>query len=187
MGSWDGLTGLARRNSREVRMAMIEDWKKMIWLQFGASIDMLENAIVACPESVWGDLSSPTEFWYLAYHTLFFLDYYLADTSKEFAPPEPFTLSELDPSGKYPDRVYTKEELLTYLRFGRARCKKVIASLTEERAFQPCGFERRPLTVVELLLYSMRHVQHHAAQMNLILRKRVDSAPRWVGQTKDPL
>jgi len=28
--------------------------KKIIWQQFGAAIDMLENAIKACPEKVWG-------------------------------------------------------------------------------------------------------------------------------------
>jgi len=37
---------------------------------------------------------------------------------------------------------------------------------------------------VELLLYNMRHVQHHAAQLNLMLRQAVDSAPGWVAKTK---
>jgi hypothetical protein len=30
----------------------------------------------------------------------------------------------------------------------------------------------------------MRHVQHHAGQLNLILRQKIDSAPRWVKKTK---
>jgi hypothetical protein len=30
----------------------------------------------------------------------------------------------------------------------------------------------------------MRHVQHHMAQLNLILRQVIDSAPNWVGRTK---
>jgi hypothetical protein len=33
----------------------------------------------------------------------------------------------------------------------------------------------------------MRHVQHHAAQLNLILRQQIDSAPRWVVKAKSPL
>jgi hypothetical protein len=37
---------------------------------------------------------------------------------------------------------------------------------------------------VELLLYSMRHVQHHSAQFNLILRETIDSAPGWVSRAK---
>lgn len=160
------------------------DFRKMAWQQFGAAIDMLENAIVASPEKLWSDRSRNPEYWYIAYHTLFFLDFYLSDPSEEFAPPEPYTLSELDPSGVLPDRVYTKDELLTYLKHGREKCRATIAALTDERARQHCGFERRDFTVAELFLYSMRHVQHHAAQLNLILRQTIDSAPNWVGVTK---
>ena len=54
---------------------MIEIWKKIIWQQFGASIDSLENAIRACPDEVWGNRALVPEYWYTAYHTLFFLDF----------------------------------------------------------------------------------------------------------------
>ena len=54
------------------------DWKRDVWRQFGAAIDMLDNAITACPDAVWDDRSRQPEFWYLAYHTLFFLDLYLS-------------------------------------------------------------------------------------------------------------
>ena len=64
-------------------------WRAVLWRQFGAAIDMLENAIVACPENVWGDRSRRPEFWYVAYHTIFFLDYYLSESEKDFAPPAP--------------------------------------------------------------------------------------------------
>ena len=33
---------------------MVDDeWKQMIWGQLGAAIDMLENAVLACPDDVW--------------------------------------------------------------------------------------------------------------------------------------
>jgi len=108
----------------------------------------------------------------------------MSGTDRGFAPPEPFTLSELDPSGLLPNRVYTKEELLNYLEHGRQKSRKVIDSLTEETAHQPCGF-KKDLTVAELYLYNMRHLQHHAAQLNLLLRQQTDSAPRWVSRAKD--
>ena len=162
-------------------------WKTIIWQQFGAAIDTLENAIVACPEKVWSDRSRRPEFWYVAYHTLFFLDYYLSDSEKGFAPPAPFTLSEMDPAGVLPDRVYTKDELKAYLAHGRTKCRAAISALTDERAHQPCGFERREMNVAELLLYNMRHVQHHAAQLNLMLRQTIDSAPGWVSKAKTKL
>ena len=31
---------------------------------------------------------------------------------------------------------------------------------------------------------NMRHVQHHAGQLNLILRQSIDSAPRWGFKSK---
>ncbi len=161
--------------------------KKIIWRQFGAAIDTLENAIVACPEAVWGNRLYQYDFWYIAYHTIFFLDYYLSESEKGFTPPPPYTLSELDPSGLFPERVYTKDELRAYLNHGREKCRKRIALMTDAESRRPCGFERRNMSVEELLLYSMRHVQHHAAQLNLILRQKTDSAPGWVSKASTEL
>ncbi len=95
---------------------MDDVWKAALWRQLGAAIDMLDNAIVACPEEIWGDRSRRPEFWYLVYHTLFFLDLYLHGSEEGFVPPEPFTLDELDPAGILPERVYTQDEMRAYLR-----------------------------------------------------------------------
>jgi hypothetical protein len=160
-----------------------ETWKATLWRQYGAAIDMLENALRACPEEVWADRSRRPEFWYVVFHTLFFLDFYLSDSVGDFAPPPPFTLDELDPAGLLPERVYTKEELQTYLDHGREKCRTTIASLTDGKARERRRFGSMEGSFAELLLYNMRHVQHHAAQLNLILRQTVDSAPRWVGHT----
>ncbi len=161
--------------------------KTIIWRQFGASIDMLENAIDICPDALWGDRTKIPEFWYVAFHTLFFLDLYLSESDKGFAPPSPFTLDEMDERGLLPERVYTKEELKTYLEHGREKCRATIASMTPERAYHRCGMEWLDITMAELLLYNMRHVQHHAAQLNMLLRQNIDSAPRWVRMTSEAL
>ncbi len=47
--------------------------KETLWKQFGASIDMLENAISLCTDELW---DNEKKFWYNAYHCLFYLDYY---------------------------------------------------------------------------------------------------------------
>jgi hypothetical protein len=153
-------------------------FKSILWAQFGAAIDMLENAMRACPDALW----TGSRFWYISYHTLFFLDFYLSDPADAFAPPAPFTLDELDPAGLLPDRPYTKEELQAYLDHGRKKCRAVIEALTEEKARGRRDFGFLDLTFAELLLYTMRHVQHHAGQLNLILRQQTDAAPRWVRQ-----
>jgi hypothetical protein len=163
------------------------DWKDVTWQQFGAAIDMLQNAICACPDSVWCDRTQKPEFWYLVYHTLFFLDYYLSESAAGFAPPAPFTLSELDPAGVMPDRAYSQAELLAYLKHGRDKARRRMAAMTEQETFQDSGFAGRDMSVAELLIYNMRHVQYHAAQLNLILRQTTRSAPGWVSRAAAPL
>jgi hypothetical protein len=159
-------------------------WKTSLWQQFGASIDMLENAVLACPDEIWGDRSEHPEYWYLVYHTLFWLDLYLSGSVEGFMPPAPFTLDELDPAGLMPERVYAKEELQDYLRHCREKCRETIEYLTDQRMNEFCVFRWGEISFAELLMYNMRHVQHHAAQLNLILRQKIDSAPPWVGKAK---
>ncbi|MCB0187470.1 MAG: hypothetical protein KDE31_24545 [Caldilineaceae bacterium] len=76
---------------------MDERWKATLWPQFGATIDMLDRALANCPAALWTAAVWPDErgfstFWYVGYHTLFFLDLYLSGAVDGFAPPAPFTL-----------------------------------------------------------------------------------------------
>ncbi|MBL0357074.1 MAG: DinB family protein [Chitinophagaceae bacterium] len=158
--------------------------KESTWKQFGAGIDMLENAIMACPSEHW---NTDKKFWHSAYHCLFFLDYYLTMEPAGFWPPPPFTLSEFEDA--MPERVYTKEELITYLQFNRNKCHQLITGLTEEKLSDRWINESGTMnySVFEILLYNMRHVQHHAAQLNLLLRQTIHDAPGWIFQTNNGL
>ena len=154
-----------------------------LWAQFGATIDMLENAMRACPDELWGNRAQKPEFWRLTYHTLFFLDLYLGDSGEGFTPPAPFNLEELDPAGVRPSRVYTKRELVEYLDHCRAKARARIEALDGETSERRCQFGWIDLTVFESLLYNMRHVQHHAAQLNLLLRHANHPVPSWVARS----
>ena len=160
---------------------MINLLKESIWKQFGASIDMLENAIAQCPIEYW---DTEKKFWYNAFHCLFFLDYYLTLDPKKFTPPAPFTFSEFE--DVMPERTFTQAELLTYVEYCREKCHALLSNLTfelaETRWINVSGTMDYPL--IELLIYNMRHVQHHAAQLNLILRQDIDIAPKWVSRAK---
>jgi hypothetical protein len=167
-------------------------WKTAVHQQFGAAIDMLENALRACPDALWhvrlwnDPAQQPefSEFWYIAYHTLFWLDLYLSGSVEGFVPPAPFTLDELDPAGVLPDRPYSREELLAYLEHAHAKCRSTIDALTDEKARQPCKFPWGELTFAELLLDNMRHVQEHTAQLNMILGQKINWAPGWVAKRR---
>jgi hypothetical protein len=56
-------------------------WNTALWRQFGAARDMLDNALVACPDAAWhgrlwpipADDSLPQDgsaFWYVAYRRM---------------------------------------------------------------------------------------------------------------------
>ena len=159
-------------------------WRTALWQQFGAAIDMLENALLACPSThwngrLWSDHSDPefapefAEFWFITYHTLFWLDLYLSGSrEEEFAPPAPFAQGVLDSVEAQPERPYTKEELRAYLVSKRHKCHSTLVTLTEEQARRPVEYpwsEGQPVSFLELQLYTMRHVQEHAAQLSLFL------------------
>jgi len=159
-------------------------WSTALWLQFGAAIDMLENALLACPAPLWrrqlwhdpSEQSRPpefAEFWHVTYHTLFWLDLYLSGSrEEEFTPPAPFAWTEQDPTWVLPERPYTKEELHAYLASTRRKCHATLVDLTDERAEQLVEYpwaHGRDVSFLELQLYNMRHVQEHAAQLHLFL------------------
>ena len=164
---------------------MEQDIKNIICQQFGAAIDSLEKAIDHCPDNHWTDNTKFHQIWYMAFHTIFWLDYYLTPPSLHFTPPQPYTMSEMDPSGIIPDPAYTKEQLQTYLAQTRKKCHDTIMNLTEELANEVCSTSRADLSFQEMLLYNMRHVQHHTAQINLLLRQKIDSAPGWTFRAKE--
>ena len=158
--------------------------KEILWNQFGAAIDTMENAINHCPDEHWIDDTKFYQIWYMASHTIFWLDYYIDEDKDTFQPPEPFGMEEMDPAGVIPDPPYSKEQLLTYLEYGREKTRKRILNMTEQQAAKTYKFRKADLTMSELILYIMRHIQHHAAQMNLLMRQKADTAPGWVFQSK---
>jgi hypothetical protein len=163
--------------------------KTSIWQQFGAAINMLENALQACPDHVWRDsiwddptdAHEYTEFWFIVYHTLFWTDLYLSGARHDdFAPPAPFV------RGKLPEQPYTKDQLQAYLEDCRQKCRTTFEALTDEKADQRCEFPwGEEVSFVELQLYSMRHVQEHASQLSLHLGHKIGSAPDWVARADD--
>lgn len=160
-------------------------WKTILWRQFGAAIDALDQAVVACPADLWNDRSQQPEFWYVAYHALFWLDLYLTGAVEEFVPPAPFGLEELDPAGMLPPRPYTKDELRSYLTDCRQTAQATIEALSDVQAARICRVPWGEVSFLELLLYTMRHVQEHAAQLSLILGQRYGWEAPWVAQAKD--
>ena len=63
---------------------MHDYWQTVIGRQFAAAIQMLRSAVEACPDDLWDDYAHGTPFWHLAYHSLFYADFYLSDDAETF-------------------------------------------------------------------------------------------------------
>jgi hypothetical protein len=174
---------------------MDELWKDVLWNQFGATIDMFGDALKACPEELWTEAlwNDPligtkfSEFWYVSYHALFWLDLYLDGAVEGFQPPEPFDLNELDALGVLPKRRFNKEELLAYLGKSRHKCRKIIEGLTDEKLHQVFRFPWRKdgLSYAELLVDNLRHLQEHGAQLSMFIGQRAGLDAKWLGKARD--
>tara|TARA_R110002020_G_scaffold434154_1_gene644311 strand:- start:410 stop:781 length:372 start_codon:yes stop_codon:yes gene_type:complete len=82
-----------------------------------------------------------------------------------------------------PDKIYSKQEIVEYLKHSREKCKQLIDSLTEENLDERFKEGDEPndmdYPILEILLYNMRHTQHHAAQLNMLLRQNIDKHMVW--------
>jgi hypothetical protein len=158
----------------------------MLWRQYQVALDSLGDALRDCPAELWEQPLWPdqpgqwvaqgfSQFWYLGYHTLFWLDLYLTGAEEGFAPPPPFDLVEME-AGETLPRTYTRAELLGYLEDCRRKYQAAISVLTVEQANRLCRFPWGELPYGELFLYTLRHVQEHAAQLHLFLGQRAQSS-----------
>lgn len=151
----------------------------MLWRQYSIAIDSLRDALRDCPDELWEKnlwedepdqwvAAGFSSFWYLGYHTIFWLDLYLTGAEEGFAPPAPFDLVEMVSDEVLP-RTYTRAELLGYLEQCRQKYQETIGALSTEQAYRLCEFPWGEVPFGELLLYTLRHVQEHAGQLHMFL------------------
>jgi hypothetical protein len=177
---------------------MIDTLKQELWKQFGAALDMFENAIAKCPDHLWTynystgkdtlDAKHIDEirgsYWYIIFHTLFFTDYYLDMEPDKFKMPVPFTVKEEEIDEVMPEKIYSKEELLGYLTHCRNKLHDLLKDMDESKAAHRWKNPWKDYSMIEITMYNMRHVQHHTGQLNMMLGRISHDLPVWVSQTK---
>ena len=128
---------------------------KAIQSQYLASLEMLKQVIVMCPETLWDAPGNQEKFWKKSYHALFYAHLYLQKAEKDFVPWE----KHRDPDGEVP---FTKDEVLEYLSFVQ---EQVLAGVPATDLEAESGFYWLPFSKLELQLYNIRHIQHHTGEL----------------------
>jgi hypothetical protein len=170
-------------------------FKSVLWKNFAASMDMLHAVIKACPDAVW---DTEGRFYYLGYHTTVFLEYYLSWPVEHYAPSLPYQLvaeAEIPQEGVddvLPTRHCTRPEVLACILSSRQRCREWIGPGSGTDLLQPwihpdevplhglCPGLVEQYSRLEILFYNFRHVQHHVAQLNTLLRTATGMSVEWV-------
>jgi hypothetical protein len=175
-----------------------EFFKTCLWRNFGAAIDMLREIIRICPDSLW---QRQDRFYYMTYHTTIFLDYYLSIPVSDFHARLPYTLADPGnlPAGAIddviPDRLYSREDMLDWLASIRSAGKTLVTGSSGERLMKQwiradevtlhvgCPSGVTTYSILEIIFYNFRHVQHHVAQLNQMLRTEAGIAADWITQS----
>jgi len=177
--------------------------------EFDEAIDALETALRDCPDDLWGaslwevkrtdpwiwpannepepgrtdeSIQVFSAIWTVAYHCLFYLDFYMTVDMGSFQTPEYIRGGvEEDPinehgTAKFPDEVYPRELLLRYLDYGRSRAHDVLSLLTPEKLAEKCPpyHPHAGKTFEQLLHVNLEHVREHGGQIRDFLAAQRD-------------
>ncbi len=166
---------------------MLDVTKTLIAQQFEAALCTLAACVDRCPDTMWDRPVGTLKFCQVAFHTLFYTDYYLQRVEDEFRR-QAYHREHADVFRDYEELepceqqlLYDKPAIRDYLSYCRRKLAERLAAETAESLAAPCGFRRRTgMSQAELYIYNLRHVQHHAAQMSLRLRLDADVEIPWI-------
>ncbi len=148
--------------------------------QYEASLSMLREAIIKCPDAIWDDQSYRNVFWQISYHALFFTHLYVQPQLSAFTPWANHRSGYEDfPQEREP---YSKTDVMEYVVFV---CQQVAQQVPQCDMDAPSGFHWLPFNRLEAHMYNIRHLQHHVGELCERLGVVSHVEVGWVIKTKD--
>lgn len=153
--------------------------------QFQAALDMLQQAISRCPETLWSAPEHQNPFWQIAYHALFYTHLYVQPSLAVFTPwakhRQSYERMESLPRSPHEQpkvgELYDKQDVLEYLSFCRQEIDRNVPGLDLDGA---SGFDWLPFGKLELQFYSLRHLQQHIGELCERLTQAAGIEIDWV-------
>ncbi len=164
---------------------------ELIVSQYKAALQMLRRVIEQTPEAEWNTAAYKNPNWQLAYHIVWGVKFYLAPNAESYAP-WPNALEGAESLGGSEDwensevpveGFHTREELLGFIEELENQLPKAVAALPFEGE---SGFEWYPYSRLELHINSIRHIQHHTAQLIERLKIQGISGFPWAADGNPP-
>lgn len=171
-------------------MNMLETTRTVLKRQYHASLEMLREGIERCPDAHWLDTTHGHAFWQVAYHALFYAHMYLQPNLTSFQP-----WAEHQPNAQYqngfsgPPKAGSKLPLIPepYSRAQVMAYWNICESMVDDAIdgfdlLEPnSGFPWYTCTKLEHQIISIRHIQHHTAQLGDRLRALEGAGLNWLG------
>ena len=153
----------------------------------GASFKMLENTIRNANEKTWTAKINNMPFWQICYHVLWYTDFYFHANQATFQP-QPFDIKGIKDIHDKPNawlveqqkHPISKSDMLAYLTVARQKAFQFIQGINESYFTTPSPFEWHGFPMIDLVDYNLRHLQHHIAYLNIILRREQDLGSPWI-------
>ena len=149
---------------------------------FEEALRLMKAALTDCPDALWETDLWPDEAptgpsphgglhgsapWFLAYHALLTLDYDLSAEFEPWKPPQPFD----ENTYAFPNRTFTRAELLDYIIYCRERVSRALDALTEDAADRPLPSAHRYHGMHYGVIVGRMplHIVEHASQIRQFL------------------
>lgn len=155
--------------------------------QYKASLGMLRHALGKVADEQWNTEEYNNPNWQIAYHILWGVKFYLGANPERYLPFENAIIGAESLGGtqdwENPDKgivikgFHTKDELLSFIDEVEGNLQQQLGALPLE---ENSGFEWYPYSRLEMHINTIRHIQHHTAQIIERLKtKGITGFPWW--------
>ena len=153
------------------------EFNKNIQSQYRASLEMLRQVVIQCPDGLWGNPAYRNVFWRVAYHVLFYTHLYLQPRMEDFTAWEKHRQDyhEMRPDGE----PYTQAETLEYCELIRQEIDRLLPADVLDA---PSGFHWLPFNRMEMHLYNIRHLHQHIGELSERLGTAATIDVDWVAK-----
>jgi len=162
--------------------------------QYRAALRTLRTVIGKTPEELWNDTGYNNPNWQIAYHILWSAKFYLSASPESFRPwPDAIIGAESlggsedwenPDEGVVVEGYHTQEEILAFIDDIENNLLQTIEFLPLE---EYSGFVWYPYSRMELHINTIRHIQHHTAQLIERLKAKGINGFAWVADRNPPM
>jgi len=145
---------------------------------FYRTLEMLEDLTEICPEDIWKNPQGDgIFFWCHVYHAFFGIEFWFR-TSNEGLEPYKFGKTVTPELEEFSESFLEKQDMEDYKKEIRERCREFFSFVQEKGKSYPSPVYGK-LTLEDMVLMQIRHIQHHVGYLNRILSEKGVKCASW--------